>query len=261
MAKLQGKAGKSVPFHGGVRGKIDSFSWASKRRLMQTAENAHPELITQFGLTYHKSQHDGKTVKKHLNAFLTAFRRKYQGATYLWILEFQARGFAHFHLFLSLPHDLRGLRQWLGETWNRIAEPESQEHLAFHTHEKNCIAWTMETAGYLCKYLDKEAQKRVPVGFEGIGRFWGATRGIIPAPISVQRHHIEAAYNEVDTETGEIFDAWLFVVRTLRRHLKASWRGKRKNRFPVSTFRKGKKIYLQIENYLYHRQGRQAVPF
>jgi hypothetical protein len=246
---------------GGLRGKIDSFSWASKRRLMMTAENAFPDLITQFALTYHKSQPDGKTVKKHLNTFLTAFRRKYQGATYLWILEFQSRGVPHFHLFISLRHDLAGLGQWLGETWNRIAEPESKAHLEVHTHPNNLIAWSMETAGYLCKYLDKDAQKRVPAGFTEIGRFWGASRGIVPEPIAVKREHIEEAYNQVDIETGEItFDAWAFIVRTLRRHLKASWRGKRRSKYPVTTFRKGARIFKQIESYLYHQKS-EAAPF
>lgn len=196
---------------GGLRSEIASFSPGSKRRLRWAASNADPSLISQFGMTYHKSNPDGYTVKRHLNAFLTALRRKCGKVGYLWILEFQKRGVPHIHLWLTLPQDTEGLHSLLAETWHRIAEPESASHLAVHLHEDNFIPWEMGSGSYLCKYLDKAHQKVVPDGFEGVGRFWGASRELVPPP---------------DVLEGEMISDPQFV-RTICRHHEKSLRRSR----------------------------------
>ncbi len=170
------------------RGEVQMFSPASASRLTRTARNAMPALISQFCLTYHRPQVDGELAKKHLHAWLAALRRAAPGVGYLWILEFQSRGVPHFHVWLTAPFS-ECLWKHMGTAWNRIAEPDSPEHLWWHTQERlgvngklqrSFMAWEMNGAGYLRKYMSKEAQKCVPDGFGWVGRFWGCTRGLVP---------------------------------------------------------------------------------
>ena len=187
------------------RTEIQGFSDHSRRRLRFLAGNPSSALISQFCMTYHKAKPDGRTVKKHLNSWLTALRRRFPDIHYLWVLEFQTRGVPHFHIWLSLPHNLPGLHNILAKSWNRIAEPDSPEHLAFHLHAKNFIPWDMRSPGYLCKYLDKESQKAIPQGFTGCGRFWGNSRGLLAIPEEITAddlQHLDT--EEIDEETGEI---------------------------------------------------------
>ncbi|WP_183362457.1 rolling circle replication-associated protein [Geomonas limicola] len=247
---------------GADRSEISSFSAASKRRLRFTASNAFPELVSQFALTYHNRQPEGRTVKAHLNTFLTSLRRKYPEVRYLWILEFQTRGTAHFHLFLSLPHTTPNLQGFMAEKWHKIAEPDSPELLRFHQHPNNFIAWEMGSGAYLCKYLDKEHQKAVPVGFSGVGRFWGNSRGIVPPAQEISTEEIDAAFNSSDVvnpSTGEItkegFRASIFIVRTLCRHheklLKRSpWKSSARKRPTSYTLPCAAPIFWQLERFL-----------
>lgn len=254
-----------------LRTEIQSFSLKSKRRLKFNAGNAFPALISQFGLTYHKTSPDGKTVKEHMNTFLTALRRKYPEVKYLWILEFQTRGIPHFHLYLSLPVETKGLHSFLAETWNRITEPENKTHLKFHKHKTNFIAWEMGSASYLCKYLDKEHQKAVPEGFTGVGRFWGNSRSLVPEPIEIDMEEFSQCYDleEIDIETGEIveFKATEYVVRQLCKHHEKSLRGSRwkssARKRPTSYLLPvGSTIFRQLENYLYkQKRNSNDVPF
>lgn len=262
---FKGKKPDSCP---SARSEISSFSAKSKSRLKFTSSNAFPLLISQFGMTYHRTCPDGRTVKKHLNQFLTELRFKYPDVKHLWILEFQSRGTAHFHIFLSLEHSKK-LGEELGSIWNRIAEPDSKDHLKFHQHENNFIPWDMGSGSYLCKYLDKESQKAVPEGFTGVGRFWGNSRGLVPAPDEILSSDIDHAfsYESVDESTGEIteFNACTYIVRTLCRHHEKSlrgspWKSSARKRPTCYTLPNASKIMHTLENYLY-KQSSQFVPF
>lgn len=176
------------------RGAIQMFSPASASRLTRLARNAFPALISQFCLTYHEANPDGKTAKRHLDRWLKSLARAAPGAGYLWILEFQTRGVPHFHVWLTVPFS-EALWKRLGAAWNRIAEPSSPEHLWWHTEERrgpggkvqrSMLDWDMKGAGYLRKYMSKEAQKCVPEGFGWSGRFWGASRGLVPEPVTLE---------------------------------------------------------------------------
>jgi len=193
----------------GKRSEISSFTPGSKRRLRWAASNAYPELITTFGMTYHKANPQGRECKKHLHAFIEAMRRAYPQIKYLWILEFQKRAIPHFHIWLTVHHETPGLQRYLAETWHRIAEPESPDHLWWHLRGENFIPWKMDSGSYLCKYLDKCHQKNVPPNFTGIGRFWGASHGIVPSPV-------EIPIDEVPAPT--------LFVRTLCRHQETTLR-------------------------------------
>ena len=74
------------------RGAVEMFSPRSAARLTRTARNAMPQLVSQFCLTYHQAKPDGATAKKNIHAWLQALNRVAPGVGYLWILEFQSRG-------------------------------------------------------------------------------------------------------------------------------------------------------------------------
>jgi hypothetical protein len=177
-----------------------------------------PQLVSQFCLTYHQANPDGATAKKHLNAWLSAFRRLAPGVGYLWILEFQSRGVPHFHVWLTAPYS-EGLWKWLGRAWNRIAEPDSPEHLWWHTEarvdprsgkvQRSFMAWDMKGAGYLRKYMSKEAQKCVPEGFGFVGRFWGCTRALVPEPITLPADDLPVPI----TDLTRILSKWVEARR------------------------------------------------
>lgn len=173
------------------RGEVQMFSAKSASRLTRTARNAMPALVSQFCLTYHRSNPDGPSSKKHLDSWLKALRRAVPDVGYLWILEFQSRGVPHFHVWLTVPFS-ESLWKRLGTAWNRIAEPDSQEHLWWHTEERvdphtgklqrSMLNWEMNGGGYLRKYMSKAAQKCLPDGFGWCGRFWGNSRDLVPEP-------------------------------------------------------------------------------
>lgn len=198
------------------RGTVQMFSPKSASRLTRMARNASPALISQFCLTYHQALPDGATCKKDLDAWLKVLRRAAPGVGYLWILEFQTRGVPHFHVWLTVPFS-ETLWKSLGAAWNRIAEPSSQEHLWWHTEprvdphtgklQRSMLNWEMNGGGYLRKYMSKLAQKCVPDGFGWCGRFWGATRGLVPDPVTL----------EADDLTAPIED----LTRTLSKYVEA----------------------------------------
>jgi hypothetical protein len=201
-----------------VRTEIQGFSEGSRRRLRFLAGNPCQPLISQFGMTYHNAKPDGRTAKKHINSFLTRLRYRFPETHYIWIAEFQSRGVLHFHLYLSLPYDLPGLRGTLAAIWHKIAEPDSDDHLMWHKRKDNFIAWDMSNPSYLCKYLDKASQKSIPEGFTGMGRFWGNSRNLLAIPTEINRADLEhLVCDEVDQATGEIVTADPFqrIIRTI----------------------------------------------
>jgi hypothetical protein len=188
----------------------------------------------------------------------------------MWVLEFQTRGVPHFHVWLNLPFDLPGLRNILATSWHKIAEPESPEHLEFHKHKKNFIAWDMYSPSYLCKYLDKESQKCVPVGYTGVGRFWGNSRGLLAIPEEITpadlAHLIPV---EVDQETGEISgqDPFTVIVRAVgkihERKLKSSpWRSRVRTGLTSCTLQTLAPSFRQYRAYLEKQfQDESNLPF
>lgn len=198
------------------RGEVQMFSAKSASRLTRMARNASPALVSQFCLTYHQAAPDGATAKKHLDAWLMAVRRAAPGAGYLWILEFQSRGVPHFHVWLTVPYS-EALWKRLGKAWNRIAEPDSPQHLWWHTEERldartgkvqrSMLDWDMKGAGYLRKYMSKEAQKCVPDGFGWVGRFWGASRGLVPDPVTLEASDLTAPIEDVTRTVSKWVEA------------------------------------------------------
>lgn len=235
----------------GLRREISSFSLGSKKRLRFTASNASPPLISHFLMTYHQRCPDGREVKSDLNSFLTSLRRANLNVGYLWILEFQKRGVPHIHLWLTSEVSY-SLHQFLAGRWNAIAEPGSSEHLRFHLHEKNFIAWEMRSARYLCKYLDKSRQKEIPVGFLGVGRFWGSSRGLVSVPSIVSDLELSDSFSLVTKKAAKQ------ILRALCKSQERKIRNKKwKNqarRFGNYTWMEGRGAFDKILSYY---QGRK----
>jgi hypothetical protein len=234
---------------------ISGFSDNSRRRLRHKARNAFPALVSQFGLTYHDQWPvDGRISKVHLNAWLTALRRIVPGVGYLWILEFQKRKAPHYHVFLTVPPD-EGTRLKLAEAWCRITSPDDDKALRFHQDQRNWIAWDMGTAGYLCKYLDKEAQKDVPEGYHNFGRFWGNSRDLVPEPEQGPLEYLDQIA-QVDPDTGEIYGGQSTIIRWLGRLAEKQTGGysRFRTRAPHGSYTilQGAKAFRTIERYFHN---------
>jgi hypothetical protein len=235
-------------------GEITGFSPRSRSRLRFAAKNAFPAVCSQFGLTYHETwPTDGRTCKAHLHAWLIAVNRILPDAKYLWLMEFQTRSAPHFHVFLTVPPD-RFAWEKLASAWVRITSG-SPDAAWFHGPQrgKTWIPWEIGSGQYLCKYLDKEAQKSIPAGYVNFGRFWGNSRDLIPAPISVPIDAL-TAYDEIDRETGEIRSAESYIIRNLGKLADRQTRGYSRFRQRAHrcsyTMLDGAAAFWQIERYL-----------
>lgn len=246
-----GKMNSPPPDRSGTT--LEGFSDKSRANLRFFAENSKLPLVSQFGLTYHNEwPTDGRTSKAHLNAWLTAVRRLLPDVGYLWLLEFQKRKAPHYHVFLTVPPDEQ-IRLKLAEAWCRITSPGDSEALRFHQDRRNWIAWEMQTANYLCKYLDKEAQKDIPDGYSNFGRFWGNSRNIKPVPRRTIPIEDAEHISQLDHETGEIYGGSATIIRWLGRLAERQTKGFSKFRKRAATgsytMRRGAAAFEQIERY------------
>jgi hypothetical protein len=247
--------------------KITGFSDKSRSRLRFAAVNAFPELISQLGLTYHAAwPTNGRDAKRHLHQFLCLLRRWSPGVRYLWLLEFQKRNAPHFHLFLTIPPD-EVLRLRLAQAWVTITGG-TPEALKFHRHERNWIAWQINNGSYLCKYLDKEAQKSIPEGYFSFGRFWGHSSNLVPEPIKTPTAAL-SAYDQLDLNTGEVATGETYIIRNLGRLAERQTKGfsRFRKRAPRSSYTilNGTAALFQLESYLAREKQRLRnaikVPF
>lgn len=182
--KCLSRGGTQEQLGGGVRQKISEWSDKSRRACETHIRNVPEGSIKCFlTLTYPESfPVDGKLVKKHLHNMKQWFKRR--GVSGVWFLEFQRRGAPHYHAFLgSWP--ISGVRG-VSEAWYRIVGSEDPKHLAWHLGElsgRPCLELMHKphaASAYASKYATKADQKKVPEGYEHVGRFWGHWGGLKP---------------------------------------------------------------------------------
>lgn len=168
------------------RGEVMEFSTASRKRLAFVCSNTAVEFRTMITLTYPREYpSDGRVVKKHLNHFLITYRREYGPCSYLWFLEFQARGAPHIHLLTDVPlprrdKDALGLvRLRISTIWYNIVGSRDSRHLAAGTRTET-IRKKDGARHYGVKYAQKMRQKIVPEDYRNVGRFWGCSRDVVP---------------------------------------------------------------------------------
>ena len=155
------------------RSKIITFSKRSAKRLRFTVRNSENLWKVFVTLTYPDAfPCDGRETKKHLNTFLQYLRRK--NIKFTWVLEFQSRGAPHYHVIISdfIP------KEELSSVWYKIVNSGDEKHLQAGTRIES-INSKAHLYGYLSNYINKLDQKTPPVGFEKVGRFWGASRNIL----------------------------------------------------------------------------------
>lgn len=217
-------------FYGSQKGKINSFSKRSRSKIQRKAANCWPLLISQFCLTYGRFNvpNSGRASKKHLDNWLHRLRRLTNNCAYLWILEFQGRGAAHYHVFLSIPVS-KEMQSKLTQAWIEVTGAEGQDIANMrkvHQSKKNWIPWDMKKGGYLTKYLSKSSQKEVPESFQDVGRFWATSRNLsTPFEVLDLTSPLDEI-TQVDPITGETFTTNFTrdMVRTLRRHQESSFK-------------------------------------
>lgn len=164
------------------RGNVTEFSRKSRQRLAFVASNTDVEFTMMITLTYPRSfPSDGRTVKRHLNHFLTRMRRYRTDVLYLWFLEWQKRGAPHFHILATALGELRTVQLWVSRTWYDVVQSGDERHLKAGTRCET-IRSRDGARHYAVKYASKMKQKLVPAGYHDVGRFWGCSRAVRPHP-------------------------------------------------------------------------------
>ena len=149
-------------------------------------------------LTYGKGfPLSGRIVKRHLNRFLTGYRRSFFGE-YVWFLEFQRRGAPHFHMFSQVSRPSPGHRMKAASLWcsaiglrkvtdgaytdlkSMKVEFLSRQVYAVNKRARHWEAFRSPDGAirYAAKYCTKPYQKVVPESYQDVGRFWGTSRGL-----------------------------------------------------------------------------------
>lgn len=172
------------PWRGGAaRGQIKAFSHGSRRRLEFAAANVAGRFRTLLTLTYHANvenwEDDGERnrriaerTKRDLNRFLTCMRKAL--GDYLWVQEFQARGVVHYHVLCTGEPSA----ERVSVAWCRATGELDDAAALRHAAKTEQIGHERSARGYLGRYLGKARQKVLPPGIEGIGRWWGRSRGL-----------------------------------------------------------------------------------
>jgi len=172
------------------RGIVTILSKGSRRRLEHVYMQYNwKSMVT---LTYHNTYPDHKKVKKHF-----ANVKRYLndvGIKYLWVVEFQKRGFPHFHLWLdrqfndchcNKDKDEKG--KWKKDSWRRISQRwlkttgqiDDEQACSVHYHQSQYTDWEVKlNHNYATKYASKMEQKGLPPGCETFGRWWGSSNDL-----------------------------------------------------------------------------------
>jgi len=162
---------------GGMRGKIRTFSYKSRLRLMRFMARLKMAGVraTFMTLTF-KGYPTNEVAKMALHAFLQRVVRKFPTASAVWRMEYQQRGSIHFHLlWFNLPYwDWKEiLEAWKACSRQRVARIDVQ-----------LIRSRKGVMSYVSKYIAKVEKRsgitflvHVPYLHAGRkykkGRFWG----------------------------------------------------------------------------------------
>ena len=188
---------------GGRRGTIRGFSPASRRRLRQLLLESSGQLkeaisgrrLLWITLTF-PDVRDAGGAKRVLRALVERLRRRGLGGVFIWRLEFQKRGAAHFHALYVVP------RPWPASAVASFILSSWLELVPGAVLQAQCIREVESFAflsAYLSKYLAKVEQAE---GWGEVGRWWG---------ICFRDYLV--------FESGELIPVWVAValIRAVRR--------------------------------------------
>lgn len=177
---VQVKIPSSQPIKRGLRGKVSTFSAASRKRLRDTCHQVRRDSLPIFvTLTYPgEFPTDSKVWKRHLDNFSRALAHIGKGRIgAIWKLEPQKRGAPHFHLLVWGVRNLKRFRQWLALVWYRIVGSGDERHLRVGTQAAQ-VRSQRGVVSYATKYMGKLIDGD---GWDNPGRFWGVLhRDAIP---------------------------------------------------------------------------------
>lgn len=177
------------------RGDISSFSSASRRRLIKKMLRLERSRLSDgmfLTLTYHEQwPEDRAALKRQLNAFLQACRRRWPGLHYLWRVELQKRGAPHFHLILwrsrgETWEHTDDIYRWAVDTWQRVSGCTTEAHARHGVDLQELTSWR-EALAYTSKYVAKMDSGEKDAN---LGRRWATSEGLPCSP------HIRLHINE-----------------------------------------------------------------
>jgi len=215
--KFPSRRRTGVRYGGGIRGKIEGFSHAARRKMRYfTAKISRQSKALHVCLTYPEEYPKDPTLwKAHLGSFLKRLDREYGKHAVIWRMEFQVRGAPHFHLliffstFLPISKStLFEVRDFVASAWFEVCGKISEEHLEAGTSVER-----VRSLVGLMKYMAKpETLQESQEGTEdpageglGVGRRWGAwNRKLLP----------------IDLEEVRVSEKDAFFVRRILRKLK-----------------------------------------
>lgn len=162
---------------GGLRGKVQGFSKASRRRMIHlfVRLKAHGIRATFLTVTF-SCKYENRYEKIVLNRFFQILRRKYPKVSGVWRMEFQGTGRVHFHLLLfHLPYIKQSKIQ---RAWERCTGE------GMSICDVRLVRGHRAIVAYICKYVSKvELEGEAPSleddtylnapGKIDPGRFWG----------------------------------------------------------------------------------------
>jgi len=216
------------------RSVVKEFSRASRERLAIVSRETIYTFSSLMTCSYGKQfPLDGKQVKKHLNRFLTWYRR-YVGGEYIWWLEFQERGAPHIHIasqkdvvhwydrdeFADQWAKAQGLTYGLyySDITTKKERNLYDDVTAVHSHKKQWQVAIKEDGPkrYILKYALKMRQKIVPEIYRNVGRFWGCSRGVkMSIPDPEKREISEAELRDILAECDHMAQDWECIPKNL----------------------------------------------
>lgn len=159
------------------RGNVTIFSKKSMQRLAWVySQGPWKSMLT---LTYHEDFPDWKKSKEQLDLILHKMRKN--NIKYLWVVEFQKRGFPHYHIWMDKLFENEEWKKY-SKLWLKITKEYNGTNEAknFHLHERCYTKWDVRfDLNYAAKYAQKQNQKWLPKGIESFGKWWGSSRNII----------------------------------------------------------------------------------
>jgi hypothetical protein len=168
------------------RGEITMFSQEARKRLAFIASNTEIDFYTMITLTYPGTfTTDGVRVKADLYKMLKWQQRRYGAHSYLWFIEFQARGAPHFHILVNRvfgPIEIDNIRHLTSKKWYEIVGSGDVRHLRAGVRIER-LRSPEGGRRYAVKYAMKAKQKAVPKQYRSVGRFFGYSSDVKPSPV------------------------------------------------------------------------------
>lgn len=201
---------------GGEKKAIVGFSERSRRNLRRTVHSLRRDEAALFlTLTWHELLVSPEEAKDTLDRFGKRLSRYFPGASFVWKMEPQERGFPHFHI---LVYGLRWIDpQYISRVWHECTSETSEEHRKSGVD----VEWIRDDGklqSYLSEYfaetyeewpeIDGDHSEEVVEAWEGPGRFWGIiARDNLPvAEWAEWRKYLHS--NDATYLIAELLDEW-----------------------------------------------------